>query len=81
MKCADCKHWSPFPRTKESRREGYFGLGGCEKITKQHDSFAPRLETTCGVERRARDVVADDAELITPPDFGCSLFEAKPCGS
>lgn len=80
--CKDCKHWLE-NMPMEPRAEWEKGLPKHELTDLAKESGSICVLLTDAVEVDTARVINGDyadspAYLITPPDFGCVLFEAKP---
>ncbi len=74
MRCDACKHWAELPEVNP-RREG---------SEHRHCGIVSDYESLWDVEpedlnkRPFADDLSGMGSLMTPPGFGCVLFEAKP---
>jgi hypothetical protein len=64
-RCATCKHWRPMGMSDELFRECAV-IRAIPYRVKVEDAKLPAFTEFDG-----------DGEFITPPDFGCTLWESK----
>lgn len=74
-RCDRCKHWGVATWSEGvSRGSADWRFGGAIAGGKH----CLRLRAMVGEQTTTHDTGGETTELFTLPDFGCSLFEAKP---